>query len=388
LRLIINTVNLFFHNLLHYFSSITGCKNNQNKILLVRLDAIGDFILWLDSAKEFRRLYPGSKITLCCNAVWSDLAALLPYWDDILPIELRRFNKESLYRWKLLGAIKRAEFDIAIQPTFSRNFHEGDPVIRASRSHERIGSTGDLSNISEEKKAVSDREYTRLVPACSGQMMELERNSEFISNLSGKAFKAGPPKLKQLITLPDNLKVIGEYIIIFPGASWHGRQWPTDFFAAVLTHLHDSHGLQAVLCGSSTERTLCQVVLDKAQVATVNLAGKTTLPELLELIRGARLLISNETSAIHLAAAAGVRSVCILGGGHYGRFLPYPETVDGIKPLVALKKMPCFNCNWQCSQEYDQSGAVPCISGISVEEVINLAEQALSTPVKITTVQL
>ena len=355
--------------------------------MLVRLDAIGDFILWLDSAKEFRCLYPGRKITLCCNAVWSDLAALLPYWDEVWPIDLRRFNKESLYRKKLLRAIRRADFEVAIQPTFSRNFHEGDPVMRASRSNERIGSTGNLSNISKEKKTVSDRWYTHLVPASNEPLMELERNAEFISNLSGKAFKAELPKLQQLITLPDNLKVFGEYIIFFPGASWHGRQWPTVFFAEVLTHLHMSHGLQTVICGSSTERTLCQIVVDTARVKTVNLAGKTTLPELLELIRGARLLISNDTSAIHLAAVAGVRSVCILGGGHYGRFLPYPETVDGIKPLVAVKKMPCFNCNWQCNQEYDQSGAVPCISGISVEEVINLAEQALSTPLKISTCQ-
>lgn len=346
--------------------------------MLVRLDAIGDFILWLDSAKEFRRLYPGRNITLCCNAVWSDFAALLPYWDDVLPIDLRRFNKEFLYRWKLLRAIRRADFDSAIQPSYSRSVREGDPVIRASRSPERIGSTGNLSNISKEKKAISDRWYTHLVPASNGPMMELERNAEFISNFSGKAFKAGLPKLQQLITLPENLKVSGEYIIIFPGASWHGRQWPAAFFAEVLTHLHKSHGLQALLCGSLSEQNLCQIVADTAQVATVNVAGKTTLPELLELIRGARLLISNDTSAIHLAAAAGVRSVCILGGGHYGRFLPYPDTIDGIKPLVAVMKMPCFNCNWQCNQEYDQSGAVPCISGISVEEVLNLAEQALS----------
>ncbi len=352
--------------------------------MLVRLDAIGDFILWLDSAKEFRCLYPGRKITLCCNAVWSDLAALIPYWDEIWPIDLRRFNNESLYRLKLLRAIRRDDFDVAIHPIFSRSFREGDRVIRASRAHERIGSTGDLSNISKEKKAVSDRCYTNLLPASNDPLMELERNAEFITNLSGKAFKAGLPKLQQLITLPNSLKVFGEYIIIFPGASWHGRQWPTVFFAEVLTHLHKSYGLQTFVCGSSTERTLCQIVVDTARVATVNLAGKTTLPELLELIRGARLLISNETSAIHLAAVAGVRSVCILGGGHYGRFLPYPETVDGIKPLVAVKKMPCFNCNWQCSQEYDQSGAVPCISGISVEEVINLAEQALSKPLIIT----
>ena len=47
-----------------------GKVGGSNGLLLLRLDALGDFILWLDSAKEYRKIYPGRKITLLVNAAW------------------------------------------------------------------------------------------------------------------------------------------------------------------------------------------------------------------------------------------------------------------------------------------------------------------------------
>jgi ADP-heptose:LPS heptosyltransferase len=110
------------------------------------------------------------------------------------------------------------------------------------------------------------------------------------------------------------------------------------------------------------------------------LSGKTTLQELAELIRGAEILISNETSAVHIAAAVGTNSVCILGGGHFGRFLPYPKHVKGARPIVADKYMPCFNCNWKCEWPHEPSGAVPCVTGVSIEQVLRLIPKVTNAP--------
>lgn len=360
-----------------YLFTVKFNKHHSTELLIVRLDAIGDFIIWLDSAKEYRRLYPQRKITLYANALWYNLAKTLPYWDKVIPIDLPRFSSKPSYRWKLLRNISQAGYSIAIHPTFSRSYYYGDSVIRASRAYERIGSQGDLSNIKVIEKAISDRWYSNLLPATKTPLMELERNAEFIHYLSGQKFTARVSKLLKLSQLPDNLNIDGEYIVIFPGASWHGRQWPPAYFAELSEHIHKLYGFHIIICGSSAEAIICKHVADKSSVASVNLAGKTTLSELTELIRGARLLIANETSAIHIAAAVGTPSVCILGGGHYGRFMPYPEKVEGIKPLTAVIKMDCFNCNWQCNQQYDPSGATPCVLGISVNQVIELAEQAL-----------
>ena len=369
--------NLLFF-IFDYFTLFSIYENkNRDGVLVVRLDAIGDFILWLDTAKEYSKIFPGKNITLLANSAWANLAKDIPYWDSVWPIEMTRFSRSPLYRLKLLCKIRRARFEIAIQPTFSRVFLHGDSIIRASGAKNRIGSLGDMSNITSTLKAISNRWYTNLIPAIKRPLMELDRNAEFLRNLTNQEFIANLPKLPILTALPDHLKLQGNYFILFPGASWHGKQWPASHFAQVLEQLHQRRSWRAVLCGSLEELALCQSVMDLTEVTSVNFAGKTTLAELTELIRGSRLLISNDTSAVHIAAAVGTPAVCILGGGHYGRFMPYTEKINGIKPLSATYSMPCFNCNWICNQSHDRLGPVPCISRISVRNVLILAEKLI-----------
>jgi len=241
----------------------------------------------------------------------------------------------------------------------------------------RIGSQGDLSNISARDKTIADRWYTCLLPATPEPLMELERNAELISHLSGQSFNASLPVLPVLTTLPADLKPANDYFILFPGASKPGRRWPPAQFASVLEQLQQRYSWQPVICGTPAEIELCATVTQKTTASCLNLAGKTSLLELAELIRNARLLIGNETSAVHFAAAVSTPAVCILGGGHYGRFMPYPDHVEGFKPVPAIHEMSCFNCNWHCNQAHDPSGPAPCVSQISVEFVLHCAMQII-----------
>lgn len=364
---IVDTLALFFQRYLV-----------KNDLLLVRLDAIGDFVLWLDSAKEFRRLYPNRRITLCANAVWAGLAKRMPYWDEVWPIDVMRLSQSLVYRFNAFRKIRNAGFEIAIQPTFSRFFSHGDSVVRATGAAQRIGSEGDLISINRRIKPIADRWYTALIPVSRSPQTELERNAEFIRNLSGQDFEASLPTLPRLTQLPDRLKIKTPYFIVFPGASWSGRQWPSSLFVEVIRELHHRYGWLAVLCGSSSEARLCQTIVDQSAVMAVNLGGATNLSELGELLRGARILISNETSAVHLAAAVSTPTVCILGGGHFGRFLPYPKSISGTLPAVAQHKMACYNCDWICTQVYDPAGAVPCVGGVTVADVLALVDAELA----------
>jgi len=356
-------------------------KRGTNGVALIRLDAIGDFIIWLDTAKEYRSLYPKQKITLIANATWADLASQLSYWDDVFPVDIRHLNlKQPLKRWRLLRRFRQRGFHTAIQPTLSRVLMHGDSVVRATGAKHRIGSEGDLANSSASEQRIGNRWYTQLLSVGHNPMMELLRNAEFFSSLAAAPHQAALPHLPRLAKLPTNLQPNAPYFIVFPGASWSGRQWPVAQFAAALVELQRRHGWHPVLCGAPNEAALCQAIADAAAVNCSNLAGQTNLGELVEVVRGARLLIGNETSAVHIAAAVGTPAVCILGGGHFGRFMPYPETVPGIKPVVAAKAMPCYHCNWRCNQPHNPSGPVPCVSQITVETVLQAAQQALSVP--------
>ena len=104
--------------------------------------------------------------------------------------------------------------------------------------------------------------------------------------------------------------------------------------------------------------------------------------QLAAVLAGAEVLIGNETSAIHIAAAVGTRSVCLLGGGHYGRFAPYqPEVLDDRPlPVAAMHNMACFGCDWKCVFHPPKGEPVPCIERISVQDAWEAVHSALHSP--------
>lgn len=178
------------------FSSPTVTKKGKKKLLIVRLDAVGDFVLFLDTFKEYKKLYPYSEweITLLGNDLWQDLAVTLPYADNYLFVNRKSFNRNLIYRYKILRRIRCAGFDTAIQPTYSREYSFGDAIIRASAATERIGNAGDASNLISFQKKISDGWYTRLIEAPAGELSELEYNAEFIRRLGFNEFRSSPPK--------------------------------------------------------------------------------------------------------------------------------------------------------------------------------------------------
>jgi hypothetical protein len=103
---------------------------------------------------------------------------------------------------------------------------------------------------------------------------------------------------------------------------------------------------------------------------------------LLDLIAGAQLIISNDSGNIHLAAALRVPSVCIVGGGHSARFMPYVvENSEGcVLPSVALYRMDCFGCHWRCKYEIDSNSAAPCVANVAVSMVSELCRKLLTSP--------
>lgn len=355
-------------------------KQVSNKILIVRLDAIGDFILWFDAAQGLRSLYPKNRyqITLLGNNIWTNLAADFDLFDDIWSLDRRKFSKNIFYRLAMLTKIRREGFGIAIQPTYSREFMYGDSIINASCANERIGSEGDCSNIEPWQKRISDRWYTRLIPAANDPLMVLIRNAEFMRGLGLTEFKAGIPALPVSAKMPQGMN-IENYYVLFPGAGVRIRQWPIENFKKVAERIYRATGWVGIVCGGPGEEALGTVLEDHADVPLQNWVEKTSLQELISIIAGAHFLVANETSAVHIAAAVSTPSVCILGGGHFDRFMPYrlEQETDKPLPVAVVHKLDCFGCNWECLYNQSLDKVAPCVSHISVDDVWEAVEKIL-----------
>ena len=372
---------IFFKTLLFFLfdslalSNVQYSRNNQLKlILIIRQDAIGDFVMWLDTAKEYRKLYPPDKykIVLAGNKIWCDLAEELPYWDKIIPVDVKQFKTFSSYRWKLLRKIRKLKIETAIQPTFSREFYHGDALVRASGALWKVSSAGDMANRNWLKQFIADSWHTELIPASTETLTELERNAEFFSGLTNYTHLTCYPQLD----IPDfwlssEWKEKTFYILV-PGTSGAvaGKEWPSAFFSDLATKVFRQTGWEGLICGAKQEHSLGEQILKQCDAPLQNLCGQTTLVELAGLLSQSRLTISNDTGVVYLSSAVGTKSVCIVGGGHFGRFVPYPDLPGQTNNLKEVfHKMPCYGCNWKCIYPINEGEPAPCIANISVDAV-------------------
>ena len=367
--IIIKSILYYFFDSLALCSTPSPQKTQLEVVLLIRQDAIGDFVMWLDTAKEYRKLYPPDKykIVLVGNKIWCDLAKKLPLWDEVLPVNVKAFKTLSLYRWNILREVRNFGAKIAIQPTFSREFYHGDSLIRASYALRKVSSVGDMSNRNWLKKTIADGWHTELIPTSTKIMTELERNAEFFQGLSLKPYQANYPKLKFPRTTTTNWWE-REYYVLFPGVSTALRQWPAECFAEIADRIYNQTGLTGILDGAPSDKPLAESI-QSISSASLEWAG-TLLEELPQLLKYTRFMVSGETSAVYIAAAVETPVVCVLGGAYFGRFLPYPE-LTGQKFVLETVSYPmsCYGCNAKCVYPLQTNESAPCVSNISVDAV-------------------
>jgi ADP-heptose:LPS heptosyltransferase len=336
----------------------------SNTVALIRLDNIGDYVLWSSCADEYRRSFSDRKTHLFCNAACFDLARREP-WDAITAVDVQAFKRDTGYRWSIFDKLREVGPRTVINPTFSRTSWKDDALVRMSRAQERIGQRGDTSNTPFLAKLVSDRFYTSLVDT-PDVSHELAANSAFAAGVLGKQIA---PKLPHITGAPAAPASVGErYAVLFPGSSWSGRAWPAARFAEIGKRLEELGDCRIVICGGASDAAAAEAI-NRFLPSVVNLAGQTSLVELTSILQRAVIVVSNETSAAHIAAAVQTPVVCVTGGGHFGRFVPYPETGEPTSMRCVEFAMPCFGCNWNCIFSTARNAAKPCVDNISVEQV-------------------
>lgn len=366
-------VKALFFLIINYLIKMIYHPDKSENLAIFRLDGIGDFIIWLEYAKEFKKIYPDKRITLYTSCSVAELALEIPYWDEVQAIDTKLFKRNLIYRWKKLSQVRVAGYEIAIQPAFSRGFLVDECLMHITGAKHRIAWRGDCSNITTSVKRITDSWYTELIETNFIPISEIERNDFFIRHFSPEFQQINQLNLSISLSLPKHLIISENYFVIFPGASWSGKQWPAEKFALLAKKLVQKYNWKVVIAGSELDSLQCNKVAVLLDNTAIKLYGQTNLLELSGLIKKSKLLISNDTSAIHFAAAVATPSVCILGGGHFGRFLPYPSYIK-FSPIVVYSEMLCFGCNWNCNQNYTEGLTVSCIREITVNNVYDVIQ--------------
>ncbi|WP_332675103.1 glycosyltransferase family 9 protein [Aromatoleum sp.] len=119
----------------------------------------------------------------------------------------------------------------------------------------------------------------------------------------------------------------GRYICLHAGARSEARRWPPEHFAAVGDRLYEAHGLPLVLTGSQFETGLTAAVRKAMRAPAVDAAAPISAGALAALLRGARLLVCNDTGVAHIAAALHLPSVIVFRASDISRWAPLDRTL-------------------------------------------------------------
>jgi len=369
---LLSAVTYIFDSALLLVVAVRRPRRSEKLVLMVRLDNIGDFILWLPSALRLSEAWRlrGFRTVGVVGTNVAGLAKDIALFDDVWPIDRNKFRLNILYRTRQLWRIFRYGAAEAVHPVWSRELSLGDAIIRFSGASRRIGWLGSYDNITRLGKRIGDRSYTELLADPPGSVGEVGRNEAF---LDGLGLPVEPLDRKLLPARPVMGASLPErYFVLVPGANFGGRRWPSTRFADVARQFQTNSGLVGVICGGVGDRRLARVIIERSGVPLIDLTGRTSLMELVDVLARATLIISNDTAAIHIAALVGTPSVCIVGGGLPGRFVPYGPSrlVRYTPPRVVQHPMPCFHCNWNCHFEPAEAGSTPCVAAVTVEQVL------------------
>lgn len=327
-----NLINFLIFLILLPFINNKEIKPVPGSMLLIRLDAIGDYVLFRNFIKILKesKKYKNCKITLCGNTTWKELAENLDkdVVENFIWINRKDFYGNLIYKHKILKQIHNYGFETAIETTYSREVLFGDEIIKVSGATERIGNTGSIDKHSKWKRNLfSDKWYTMLIQSKENNVFEFYRNKEFFENLLGVKIDIKKPSI-DVSEISFTKLSSKNYIVLFPGGSSEKRRWGINNFLEIAKYILDNSDYDIVIDGSKKEIKIAQYIWDNLRSQRVFVtAGSTSLVEMAKLLSTADLLLSNETSAVHFAAAVNTKFICISNGAFYNRFHPYPKEI-------------------------------------------------------------
>ena len=267
--------------------------DSPQRILVIKLSALGDFVLSIRSFQAIRAHHPQGHIVLLTTAPYEGLARASGLFDEIWIDERPVLWRPD--RWLRLGRRLR-----------SGGFHRVYDLQRSDRSAayfrlfgtpkpEWVGTHRHASHRYEKPRDrvlhIADREAAQL--ALAGIELPEAANLDFL--------QAGIERYK----LPER------YALLVPGGSPHrpAKRWPAQQYAKLAAALA-ARGLVPLLLGAAAERKTLMDIEDRCPKAR-NLCGETGLEEIAALARGAALAVGNDTGPMHLIGAVGTPSIVL-----------------------------------------------------------------------------
>jgi lipopolysaccharide heptosyltransferase II len=347
---------------------MTGWESARN-VLCIRLDAMGDVLMTTPAFQALRHSVPHRRLTLLTSRSGAEAARLTPAIEEVIAYEAPWMKsapdgQTGAHDLAMAQRLGDGHFDAAV--IFTVYTQSALPAaflclladIPLRLAHCRENPYRLLTDwVKEPEPETCIRHEVR-------RQLDLVASIGCASPDDRMTIAIGPRASERVDRLLSRrIDRSKRWIVLHPGGTAPSRRYPLDSFASVARQLVGSHECQILWTGSKEEEAMIGEAQKAMEEPSVSLAGQLSVEELAAVIAKAPLLISNNTSAVHLASAAGTPVVDLYA-------LTNPQHTPWRVPnRVLFEDVPCRFCYKSLCPE----GHHRCLRGVSPGAVVDAA---------------
>ena len=365
--------------------------DERPRILIIRDDAAGDFILFSSFLREVRNIYKEAHITLVTSPRNHNLAQCCPYVDNI-EINAKDYKKDDTLMGLQIAAERAIHylpynFDLAFVPRLGARYY-GFVTAYLTGATEIVGFTNDRINpfTGQVEHALWDSFLSVVVPFENVGVSDADRNLMLLEYMTKVPFSEKRRKLELWYTNADSQKAekiltplrrpeIKGLMALVPGASTPSKRWPVENYKKLITEiLKIDPYLGFVVLGGPNDMAVAEELVKHIGDHAISAAGKCSFRESAALMDKLGGYIGNDTGLLHIAAAAKLpilqincfpANLQITPVSIPVRFAPYKVPSVTVFPKEALdgcKDIFSYGCNHIADAH--------CITSVKVETVL------------------
>ena len=333
----------------------------MNRILIVKLGALGDVVHAIPVAAALRRAFPSARIDWLVGPKYREIL-------DLVPVIDRRLVLNDSRAPAAVRELRANRYDVAID---LQGLLKSAVLARASGAARVVGFTSRYA-----REPLASWFYREAHDPGGGGMYHVDERHVVDTNLGILETLGVPPgtpefpidHVESAVASTVAAQTGGRYAILNPGAAWPNKRWPPARLGAIAVELRARHALQSVAVWGPGEELLAREVVDQSGGAAL-LSPPTTIADVVALARGASLYLSGDTGPAHIAAAVGTPIVGIYGPTRPSRNGPWsPHDVTVSRADVC-----------QCHHLRQCRLKTMCLEDIQVDEVLAAVEKRLET---------
>jgi heptosyltransferase-1 len=337
---------------------------SYQKILIVKLSAIGDVIHALPVAYALKQAFPQARLTWVVEKPAYELVANHPYIDEVIVFEKARCRSVTgllHYLPQLRHNLQKHGFDLVLD--LQGLFKSGAIAFLSGASKRLVYCNAREFSDKISEKVCGPHQNGHIVE----QYLDVVRALDRPVNTVDFGIKFNETEIKTAIALLTANGWEGEpYVALVPGANWPNKRWSPERFGQLAERLY-GQGIFSLITGGSGDAELAEAIRTSAAVPLFNLTGQTSLKQLACILKKALVTVGGDTGPMHLSVAVGTPTVALMGPTDTNRNGPYGV---GHQALITLRD--CAGC-WRrnCEKGLD------CLAAISVDDVNQAVRQLL-----------